>query len=569
MSRGHRVVAAIDFGTHGTGYAWTTVSRDNDDLSDRKVTHFFQWKDQRALYAKNRTAVLTGPDGRLVAWGHEAVKRRDAAADPSLRLHTNFKMDLQTNLGQGLGVDDQPQNGKKDPGSVFNLVVMTLREVFLAACADILQGLYKESDIRWCVTVPAIWDQYTRQLMYSAAVAAGLPDDPDRLFLAQEPAAAALYCLAKGEERLRAADTRLMVIDAGGGTVDITSYLVHADGGLSELARPSGTKKGSEYLNQAFMQRELSQALGPERLMSIARTQRTALSSVLDGFEQEKLSFSADSADGLRLDLGAQLYQGLIEQWAKDQRGPMPQPVLVIEREKVVSLYEGVLASTLEAVDAHLAAMRAASGGRPGGELALLVGGFAQSPYLRGRLRERLAAQDVELVVPPRPELAVLSGAVHFAYDSGVFLTWTAPLTYGVRCAMPFRPGVDPESRREEGSDGKIWCTGRFDIFVQAGQAVDANTEIKKKYYPLHKKQAQLTMPLLSTERTGIEFADEGGVAPSGELVADLGASMNLPMEQREIEVTMHFGQSRIVATARNLHTGEERSAHIEWRPTW
>ncbi len=246
----------------------------------------------------------------------------------------------------------------------------------------------------------------------------------------------------------------------------------------------------------------------------------------------------------------------------------MPQPVLVIERDRVVRLFEGVLTSTLAAVDAHLEAMRAASGTR-GGELALLVGGFAQSPYLRDRLREQLAAEGVELVVPPRPELAVLSGAVHFAYDPGVFLTWTAPLTYGVRCALPFRPGVDPEARKEEGSDGKIWCTGRFDIFVKAGQAVDANAEIMKKYNPLRKEQAQIAMALLSTERTDIEFADDAAVTASGELTADFGASMNLPMEQREIEVTMHFGQSRIVATARNPHTGDARSARIEWRPTW
>src|SRR5262249_25536748 len=161
--------------------------------------------------------------------------------------------------------------------------------------ADIVQGLYKESDIRWCVTVPAIWDPYTRELMFKAAVAAKLPDDPDRLFLAQEPAAAALYCLAKGEARLRAPGTHFMVVDAGGGTVDITSYLVDDTGRLSELARPSGTKRGSEYLNNAFLRQELGKALGPERLMSLARDQRSALTAVLDRFEQEKLSFSPES----------------------------------------------------------------------------------------------------------------------------------------------------------------------------------------------------------------------------------------------------------------------------------
>ena len=53
---------------------------------------------------------------------------------------------------------------------------------------------------------------------------AGLPDDPDRLLLAREPTAAALYCVAKGELLLTEAGTRFMVVDCGGGTVDITAY---------------------------------------------------------------------------------------------------------------------------------------------------------------------------------------------------------------------------------------------------------------------------------------------------------------------------------------------------------
>ena len=84
MSGKQRVVAALDFGTYGSGYAWTTVTRDNDDLVDRKIAHFFQWKDQRALNAKNRTAVLTGPDG--ASWC-EAVSRSSRAVGMKLAVY--------------------------------------------------------------------------------------------------------------------------------------------------------------------------------------------------------------------------------------------------------------------------------------------------------------------------------------------------------------------------------------------------------------------------------------------------------------------------------------------------
>ena len=75
--------------------------------------------------------------------------------------------------------------------------------------------------------------------MFKAAVEAGLPDDRDRLLLAREPAVAALYCKAKGEAVLGTAGTRFLVVDAGGGTVDITAYQVAPDGRLTSSPRRS------------------------------------------------------------------------------------------------------------------------------------------------------------------------------------------------------------------------------------------------------------------------------------------------------------------------------------------
>ena len=49
----------------------------------------------------------------------------------------------------------------------------------------------------------------------------------------------------------------------------------------------------------------------------------------------------------------------------------------------------------------------------------------------------------------------------------------------------------------------------------------------------------------------------------------DLTSCMHLPRAKREVEVTMEFGQSQILAAARNVHTGQVQDTEIAWTPTW
>jgi hypothetical protein len=54
-----------------------------------------------------------------------------------------------------------------------------------------------------------------------------------------------------------------MVVDAGGGTVDITVHRNRSEGGLVELHSPSGGAWGSFYINKEF-EKLLEELLGAE-----------------------------------------------------------------------------------------------------------------------------------------------------------------------------------------------------------------------------------------------------------------------------------------------------------------
>ena len=64
-----KVVAAVDFGTHGSGYAWSVISAQNQDAQRRLIKVRTQWPAQPVSSAKNLTALLVDSIGQVVAWG--------------------------------------------------------------------------------------------------------------------------------------------------------------------------------------------------------------------------------------------------------------------------------------------------------------------------------------------------------------------------------------------------------------------------------------------------------------------------------------------------------------------
>jgi hypothetical protein len=572
----YRVVAAIDFGTHGTGFAWLAVSEDNSEMHARRITFFEDWPGQKINYPKNRSAVLLDAHGKLLCWGYEAETEMEKMPKKAgWRLQTGFKMSLRdtravASTGAAASAGRAGVVLAADASDAFNLTVLCLEQVVAVARDHITRGAYEEGDIRWCVTVPAMWDQYTRDLMFKAAVAAGLPNDPERLLLAGEPAAAALYCAAKGERLLSTPGTRFMVVDAGGGTVDITSYQVAADGRLNELAPAVGAFTGSDFINRAFMEEVLAGQFGLGVIQRILSEQRGALAEMMGAWERAKRAFSPTSRGDVVIPLSAPFYAALMkEQMAGRWRGPEDLPTeVVVSHKKVASLFDKSIDETMGHVERQLREMRSLSG-VTGGEIILLVGGFAESAYLRARFSERMAGWDVRIIVPEQPSVAVLAGAVHFAYDPSVFMTWRAPFTLGISVAKPFETGRDPEDKKVTKHSGEQLCLDRFDVFVANRDALPTDKAVMRNYAPVRNDQTTITLSLASTSRPDPRYVFEPGVEKVAEMTVDLAGSMHLPFAEREIEVAMYFGQTHVRIEARNKFTDKPQTTEIKWDPTW
>jgi hypothetical protein len=113
----------------------------------------------------------------------------------------------------------------------------------------------EERNIRYYLTVPAIWNDAGKAATRTAAIQAGfLRDENDnRLTLVSEPEAAALFCAKSGLLNLKVGDA-ILIVDCGGGTVDLIAYEVEEESPFSvmECTAGSGDSCGSTALNRNF-----------------------------------------------------------------------------------------------------------------------------------------------------------------------------------------------------------------------------------------------------------------------------------------------------------------------------
>ncbi|WP_405997222.1 Hsp70 family protein [Streptomyces sp. NBC_00829] len=587
------IVAAIDFGTHGTGYAWAEVG-DEDGPGPRGLDRLTQiqeqWDGSRGdYYPKDLTTVLLGPSGEPTAWGHRALLDWTALARAGAHTdHTyahGFKMALKPGTTAGAPVLGIAGTTIDTPAKAYPLVVGSLRRMYAIVKEEVEVSGYLERQIRWCVTIPAIWDEAEKQLMRDAAVEAGMPPDHDRLILAREPEAAALYCqihlarviAARGDEataEITRAGSRFMVVDCGGGTVDITAYRVVGTADvdrrrLVEIGKVSGGKLGSEYINQAFVNDILADRLGGRQVVErIGRERPDILLEIMQLWESGKISVTATRGDNQELSIDQPVYVTLppeVHDLLTDdvRRGLADRPGgtasrIVVTTEEVRKLFDGVLRDLAELVDQQLAVMRELDGAPDGPEQVLLVGGLSGAQYLRQRLLSHFGDK-VTLVRTTNAVAAVLRGAVLLGYDPELIIARRSRYTYGCAIALPFDEARDPEGKRLVGHGGRLMCDDRFHRFVGVGDTVETgSTSGPSPFVPLQPDQESITFRFFRTLAAHPRYVDDEGCEEIGTLRVKLGEAMSLPLNERKIEIRLGFGDSEITAHAVNTHTGAE-----------
>ena len=119
----------------------------------------------------------------------------------------------------------------------------------------ILGNVFRTLDKELVVTVPAVWSERAREMTRRAVESASF--SAQKISLISEPEAAAIYSLKSLVDRTQRSDVKIgdvfVLVDCGGGTVDLLSYKVTAVEPVfqvEEAAVGCGSKCGASFVDQ-------------------------------------------------------------------------------------------------------------------------------------------------------------------------------------------------------------------------------------------------------------------------------------------------------------------------------
>jgi len=454
---GYSTIVAIDFGTKGTSYAilYPDKRAADDMVALAREVQTYNTDEASVTLDKARTAVLLDPaDGnKLLAFGNSALRQyhdmADQAEPPLAVLYTDFKMLLKPGVSADpasvlvVGASTRRDGPRPEPVPLLLVIQRVLEEVAKAA-RDRIVVHWGEAPAAaqppfWVVTIPAIWDARGKAYMRRAAVAAGLVPtvDASSLLLAPEPECALLAAIAEAAPpvRERFAGRRIMILDSGGGTTDISFDEVGSLRPLvlREVAPPQGGPWGASEVDKQ-MRAFLTTVVGEE---SMAKVDAPTLMTIMDKWETDKKavgSMDPDAGadvDAVTLRMGDTMN---VADLTVDDMNAMVQAfnrragyeILVFtNRAKVLKLHGKVVRSFFGAVTKQIiACLRetlALNAEAHRVDYVLLVGGFGNSPFLLRKVQDLLReVGGMDVVRPARPSTAVVSGAALYALQPAI-----------------------------------------------------------------------------------------------------------------------------------------------------
>ncbi|KAF3708609.1 Heat shock 70 kDa protein 12A [Channa argus] len=614
------VVVAIDFGTTSSGYAYAFTKEPECIHTMRR----WEGGDPGVSNQKTPTTILLTPDRKFHSFGYAArdfYHDLDPSESKQWLYLEKFKMKLHTTANLSIDTDLHAANGKRVKAlDIFAYALAFFKEQALKELSDQTGGDFDNNDVRWVITVPAIWKMPAKQFMREAAYKSGLVsrENPEQLIIALEPEAASIYCrklrlhqmvdlgtqttqngfsptenvgsgMTQAKENVRRnrqsrtflvenvigelwseleEGDRYVVVDCGGGTVDLTVHQIRLpEGHLKELYKASGGPYGSIGIDYEF-EKLLCKIFGQDFIDQFKIKRPAAWVDLMIAFESRKRAAAPDRTNPLNINLPF----SFIDYYKKFRGHSVEHALRKSNVDFVKWSSQGMLRMSPDAMNSlfkptidHIIQHLTELFDKPEVsdiKFLFLVGGFAESPLLQQAVQDMLQGRS-RIIIPHDVGLTILKGAVLFGLDPSVIKVRRSPLTYGVGVLNRFVEGKHPPEKLLV-KDGTRWCTDVFDTFIAADQSVALGEMVKRSYTPAKPSQQVIVIHIYCSERESVGFISESGIRKCGTLRLDVsGTESTAP--RREIQTLMQFGDTEIRAMAVDVSTGRTVKASIDF----
>ncbi|XP_068686588.1 heat shock 70 kDa protein 12A-like [Montipora foliosa] len=577
-----QIVVAIDFGTTYSGFGFAEANV----IGESSIQVFRGWgRGQGFSFYKTPSCVLLNPDGSFCKFGHAAVETYTKALakgdNKDFIYFERFKLILYNTKNLSKDTSLMAANGAVVKAlDLFSVCLAYLGDKameYVNTSGQRGSRTYQPTDVQWVITVPAIWEPTAKEFMREAAYKAGLasPDDPDQLLIALEPEAASFYCRTlqmkdflgeSGDEFVNEGLASYIVIDNGGGTLDITVHEIQEDGTIHEIHCPAGGDIGGMHVDREF-QRMLFTVFSEDFINKFRRDFPNDWQKIMNDFEIQKRAEQGVDSDEVSIvlpfnfvnaysrDVGSDenINERLLTSY-KNNEVTVSNGYLSLSLEVIRHFFEPVVEKTIDAIKSLLRQIR-----HNDVNTMFLVGGFSQALPLRKAFAQ--VFPDKRVLTPRDAELAIIKGAVMFAQSPDLLTTRIMAKTYGIDINEVFDASKHPEEKKTE-ICGIIYCEDIFDILVKEDEKVNIGEKRSFFFSPVHPEQTTATLRFFSTHNTKTQFVTDPGV-----IAENVGFQIITPDVtkglRRNIELNIYFGGTEIKVTATDVASGTSAKAAL------
>lgn len=535
----YKVYCGIDFGTHGSAYAFCTPT-------DHRPYIEQNWEGNSGD-VKTLTNLLLGPNKRCVPGANgfgDAALEHYLNMDPEEQhqhyLFRRFKMALYE---KALGEDARDEktdiensiraaNGKTVKSE---RVLEEALKFMVSHVMEQIERLYEGvsiEDVQWIITVPAIWSPKSRKIMERAAYRAGVPKEKhDQLIVALEPECASIVVKSHSSLGLDVGDA-YMLVDCGGGTVDITCHELETKTDVKEIWMASGGPWGATYIDDAFMD-FLRQVFGEEVMNRMEDEIKSGedpglKEELIRNFNRSKVHATADeesrnvqvrglrdilsdvfgSAKDINAHLEGAVYNG-VRGGAAYRRG-----TLTLSRQ----IWDALFGTVINPMVDHIRGLLSIPELDEKLKTLCIVGGFAESNILMTRLAREFA--DRRVYRPEKPILAVVQGAAMYGCVPTSIRERRAQRTVGIAIRDEWNDATDYGHKKIRDRFLHMDCVDNVLFpFIKKGQAIPTDMDPVTHYFePTHRERFVIQI-FLSEEDEPPRFAPPEAALQIGPIV--------------------------------------------------
>ena len=517
----NNAIVAIDFGTFGTTYAFTFLDA-KDDIKCAK------WSE--IANSKNLTEIILNENYETIKFGKECKEYlgQQSSTEKKFYHFTDIKMRLYKNETRIKANNDNQI--EFDIDIVISKILKKIKEIALKEISSLRPSI-QEKDIKWRVTVPAIWSNKSKDIMQKASIKAEIFDEPLTFFALEPEAAACDYAAEKmSDQEAIKPGNNYIVCDIGGGTIDISTHRRMIDDNnsiyIEEIYHPIGGAHGSTYINKYFMERVIEKIFGKKAISklteiiknpSLDRDLYNDNDVFLEEIENFKTSIKQENInDSKRIncsffkDIISEDISKLIEKYNKNC--PEKWKIEKFNKDfKIYFPYQIMIDLTNEVIVRNVIKYLKRIIKNVQNIKSIIYAGTVSSNYfIISMIKDQLGTENnINHYLSAYPSTAIAQGAVIFGFNPFIIKSRISKFTIGIECSDPW-----DESKHGKRQDLKYFCDieknykckHNFSPIINKNDNIKVNDIIKRQYCII---SPRTTIIFFKTIYKNVKYIDE------------------------------------------------------------